>query len=72
MSEEAVRRLTGEEVVALRFAAHRQLSRWAAKPSLSDHQHAQRAALRRAVHTLRDEAFEHGCELHPVRVDGVA
>jgi hypothetical protein len=64
MSEEAVRRLTGEE--------HRQLSRWAAKPSLSDHQHAQQAALRRAVQTLRDEAFEHGCELHPVRVDGVA
>ena len=72
MSEGRVRRLTGEEIVALRFATQRQLSRLADKPSLSDHQHAQRAALRRALRTLRDGAFEHGCELRPVRAGGEA
>jgi hypothetical protein len=70
MSEKPARCLTGEEVGALRFAAHRQLSRWADKASLNDRQHAQRAALRRAVRTLQDGAFEHGCELRPVRAGG--
>jgi len=62
MSDEPAARLSGDEVVALKFAAHRQLSRWA-RPGLSSHQHAQRAALRRAVGVLQDKTFVHGCEL---------
>ena len=63
MTDQPARCLSGEEIVALKFAAHRQLTRWANKPRLSDHQHAQRSALRRAVRLLQDEAFAHGCEL---------
>ena len=55
--------LGAEEILALKFAAHRQLSRWASKPGLSAHQHAQRAALKRAVQVLQDRALAHGCEL---------
>ena len=62
MSDEPVARLSGDEVVALKFAAHRQLSRWA-RPGLSSHQHAQRAALRRAVRVLQNKMLAHGCEL---------
>ena len=65
MSDEPRRCLAGEEVVALKFAANRQLARWASKPRLSEHQHAQRAALRRAVRVLQEDAFTHGCELRP-------
>jgi hypothetical protein len=53
-----------DEIVALRFAAHRQLARWAKKPWLSPDQHARRNALKRAVTVLHDRAFAHGCELH--------
>ena len=63
MSGEPAGRLSGDEVLALKFAAHRQLSRWASKPELSAHQQAKRAALKRAVHVLQDKAFAHGCEL---------
>jgi hypothetical protein len=63
---EPAARLSGDEVVALKFAAHRQLSRWA-RPGLSTHQHAQRAALRSAARVLQDKAFAPGCELRPVR-----
>ncbi|MGI9098177.1 MAG: hypothetical protein ACR2H2_06735 [Solirubrobacteraceae bacterium] len=63
MSTHPTARLSGHEIVALKFAAHRQLSRWASKPGLSAHQHAQRAALKRAVQALQDKAFSHGCEL---------
>jgi len=62
--------LGAEEVLALKFAAHRQLSRWANKPGLSAHQRAQRAALKRAVQTLQDKAFAHGCELRAPRAQG--
>jgi hypothetical protein len=64
-------RLSGDEIVALRFAAHRQLSRWA-RPELSEHQHAQRAALRRAVRLLQDKALARGCELRALRTNGSA
>jgi hypothetical protein len=65
MSEPAAAaRLSGEEIVALRFAAHRQLARWAKKPRLSPDQHTRRSALKRAVRVLHDQAFAHGCELH--------
>ena len=60
----AVTRLSGEEILALRFAAHRQLARWAKNPRLSPDQHTRRNALKRAVHVLHDQAFAHGCELH--------
>jgi len=63
MSDASSGRLSGEEVLALKFAAHRQLTRWANKPRLSPDQHARRNALRRAVAVLRDEAFAHGCDL---------
>jgi len=55
--------LSGDRVLALKFAAHRQLARWSNKPKLSPHQHAQRTALTRAVRILQDKAFAHGCEL---------
>jgi hypothetical protein len=63
MSGEPSARLAGDEILALKFAAHRQLARWASKPGMSAHQHAQRAALKRAVHVLQDKAFAHGCEV---------
>jgi hypothetical protein len=50
-------------VLALKFAAHRQLARWANKPKLSFYQHGQRSALKGAVLVLRDQAFAGGCEL---------
>ena len=63
MSDPPTGRLSGAEIAALKFAAHRQLARWANKPKLSVHQHAQRNALKRAVHILHDNAFTPGCEL---------
>jgi hypothetical protein len=63
MSDEVAARLSSDEVMALKFAAHRQLSRWAKRTPLSPHQHSQRAALRRAVHVLQDDKFAHGCDL---------
>jgi hypothetical protein len=63
MSDEVAARLSSDEVMALKFAAHRQLSRWAKRPRLSPHQHSQRAALRRAVGVLQDDKFAHGCGL---------
>jgi hypothetical protein len=50
-------------VLALKFAAHRQLARWSNKLQLSPHQHAQRSALKGAVRVLQDQAFAGGCEL---------
>jgi hypothetical protein len=63
MSNAPAGRLSGEEILALKFAAHRQLARWAKKSSLSPRQHAQRNALKRAVRALQDRAFADGCEL---------
>ena len=70
MSGEPVGHLSGDEILALKFAAHRQLSRWASKPELSTHQHAQRAALKRAVQVLQDKAYAHGCELRARGAEG--
>jgi len=64
MSDEPAPRLSGEEVLALKFAAHRQLARWSNKPRLSPHHYAQRTALKRAVRILQDQVFAHGCEVH--------
>ena len=64
MSDEPARRLSSEQLRALKFAAHRQLARWSNKPQLSPHQHRRRAALKSAVRVLEDNAFaRHGCEL---------
>jgi len=63
MTGQPTRRLSGEEIVALKFAAHRQLARWSDKPHLSSHQHARRNALKRAVRILEDKALRGGCEL---------
>jgi hypothetical protein len=69
MSHAPTGRLSGEEILALRFAAHRQLTRWANKPRLSPDQHTRRNALNRAVGVLHDRAFAHGCELHAADPD---
>jgi hypothetical protein len=70
MSDELAARLSSEEITALKFAAHRQLSRWAKRPRLSPHQHSQRAALRRAVHVLQDDKLAHGCDLQALDARG--
>jgi hypothetical protein len=72
MSAAPVRRLTADQVAALRFAARRQLARWSDKTALSAHQRAQRAELRRAVDVLKDRALVRGCELRvPADEDNV-
>lgn len=63
MTERPVGRLSGEEILALTFAARRQLTRWAQKERLSPRQHAQRAALANAARTLASPAFANGCRL---------
>ena len=70
MSDELTPRLSGEQVQALKFAAHRQLARWANKPKLSPRQHRQRTALTSAVRLLQDQAFAHGCELRVPDAEG--
>jgi len=65
MSHAPAGHLSGEDILALKFAAHGQLARWAKKPRLSPRQHAQRDALKRAVRVLQDEAFADGCQLRP-------
>ena len=69
MSEPA-HRLSREEVQALKFAAHRQLARWAKSRPLRPRQREQRTALVRAVRILEDQAFVAGCELNAT--DGVS
>jgi hypothetical protein len=69
-SEHLTSRLSGDQVLALKFAAHRQLARWSNNPKLSPHQHGQRSALKSAVLVLQDEAFAHGCELRVPRTKG--
>jgi hypothetical protein len=70
VSGEPTGHLSGEHVMALKFAAHRQLARWSSKPRLSAHQHGQRSALKGAVRILQDQAFAHGCELRVPGAEG--
>ncbi|MEA2493912.1 MAG: hypothetical protein QOJ29_1823 [Thermoleophilaceae bacterium] len=70
MSDELTPCLSGEQVQALKFAAHRQLARWANKPKLSPRQQVQRSALTSAVRLLQDHAFAHGCELRVPGAEG--
>ena len=55
MSGTPVRRLTGEQIAVLRFAAHRQLARWSKRTSLSAHQRAKRTELHRAATSSQTE-----------------
>lgn len=64
MSDPLTRRLSGDEIAALTFAARRQLTRWANKRSLQPRQRAQRTALIRAVRIV--EGFNGGCELRAI------
>lgn len=66
MSDAPTPRLSGDEIRALRFAARRQLTRWANRGELQQNEHAQRAALIRAVRVFDDRAFAGGCELRAV------
>jgi hypothetical protein len=63
MSNPPVQRLSADEIVALKFAAHRQLARWANRHQLKPQEHARRIALIRAVRTLQHNAYAEGCEL---------
>jgi hypothetical protein len=56
-------RLSRDEVAALKFAAHRQLARWAKNRPLRPRQQAQRNALVSAVRVLEHPAFGDGAEL---------
>ncbi len=58
-------RLSREEISALKFAAHRQLARWAKTRPLQPRQQARRTALAAAVRTLEVQALADGCELRP-------
>jgi hypothetical protein len=69
MSDEIAARLSSDEIAALKFAANRQLARWANKSRLSEHQHSQRTALRRAVRVLQDDKLAYGCDLQAPRGD---
>jgi hypothetical protein len=70
MSAQPSARLSGDEILALKFAARRQLARWADRPSLGAQQRARRDALKRAVHVLQNRAFTHGCELRASSPEG--
>jgi hypothetical protein len=70
VSDEPMSRLSGDQVLALKFAAHRQLARWSSKPKLSAHQHGQRSALKSAIRVLQDQAFAGGCELRAPDAEG--
>ena len=63
MTDAPAQRLSRDEVLALKYAAHRQLARWAKARPLNPRQRERRAALVTAVRTLEHPAFMHGCEL---------
>ena len=54
-----------DELLALKFAAHRQLSRWANSQPLGARKQARRDALLAALRVLDDRTLAHGCHLHP-------
>ena len=70
MNDAPTQRLSRDKVQALKFAAHRQLARWAKSTQLRPRQREQRAALVRAVRIFEDQAFAHGAELRPARDEG--
>jgi hypothetical protein len=66
MSDEPGPRLSSAELRALKFAAHRQLSR-SANRELRPRQQARRDALLSAVRVLADDTLRNGCHLQPAR-----
>lgn len=68
MTDEAGPRLSSQELGALKFAAHRQLSR-SANRELRPRQQARRDALLSAVRILADDSLRDGCYLQPTRGD---
>jgi hypothetical protein len=62
---EPTHHLSRDDVQALKFAAHRQLARWAKSNHLGSRQREQRTALVRAVRVLESRAFGDGVDLHP-------
>lgn len=58
--------LTPEEIKALKFAGHRQLSRWARKRQLSPRDHSMRTAMIRAVQKLDEDPGGRGIELRAI------
>jgi hypothetical protein len=63
VSDAPTHRLSRDEVQVLKFAAHRQLARWAKSNQLRPRQRDQRAALVRAVRVLEHPVLGDGCEL---------
>lgn len=63
MTDPPTQLLSADEIMALKFAAHRQLARWANRHQLKPEEHARRGALIRAVRTLQHNAYTSGCEL---------
>ena len=63
MTDPSVQHLSADEVTALRFAAHRQLTRWANKRQLEPLERARRTALISALRALRHNAYDGGCLL---------
>ena len=57
------------QIGALKFAGHRQLSRWAKHRELSPRQQARRDALLSAVRLLADDTLRGGCHLRPIQGD---
>ena len=63
MSDEPAHHLSADQLSALKFAAHRQLARWAKSSHLRPRQREQRTGLVHAVRILEDPALAHGVEL---------
>lgn len=57
--------LSRDELLALKFAAHRQLSRWANSQPLDARRQARRDTLLAAARTLDDARLARGCQLRP-------
>jgi hypothetical protein len=66
VTDASAQRLSRDEVLALKYAAHRQLARWAKARPLNPRQRERRAALVTAVRTLEDPSFVRGCALRAV------
>jgi len=66
MTDESGPRLSSEQIAALKFAAHRQLSRFAKNRELRPRQQARRDALLSAVRVLADDTLRGGCQLRPI------
>jgi hypothetical protein len=70
MTDQSPYRLAADELMALKFAARRQLTRWANAPDLQARQHAQRRALARAVRTLEQSTPGVAARLWPLATGG--